>query len=151
MKRLSNLFKTSFLILLTSSLIAQHLAAQSVYKQARESQITLSGTSTLRDWSMTSTESKCEAAFEIGDDGLPEKLMSLNFIVPFESLKSGNKALDRNAYSTMETEIYKTVTFQLTSATITSTKIQCTGNLSISGTTKPVKLDVEYKISNDNV
>lgn len=137
------------LLCLAFVLVWKSSSAQVAYIQSRDSQITIEGTSTLHDWSMTSTEVKYQVQFEIGDEGKPERLNALTFSVPFESFKSGSNALDKNAYSTMDTEVHKLITFKMTSAVVGPEKIHCVGNLTIAGATNPIDLDANYFVSNN--
>jgi polyisoprenoid-binding protein YceI len=134
------------LLFVISISVANTLFAQILYKQTGISNVTISGTSTLHEWTMSSKEAKCQATFEINTDGTPTKLNSLSLTVRAESLKSDHLAMDKNAHSSLNTEEHKSITFDLTSATIAQTKIQCTGNLTIAGVTKEVTLDAEYKV-----
>lgn len=134
-------------LLLISVLVAPHVSAQTTYQQARDSQLTIDGTSTLHDWSMSSSEGRYNAEFEINEEGKLSKLKALTFSIRFESLKSGSNALDKNAYSTMDTEVHKNITYKMTSAVIGAQKIHCKGNLTIAGTTNPIDLDVGYQLT----
>lgn len=74
------------------------------------------------------------------------------FTVAYRSggeFKSDHLAMDKNAHSSLNTEEHKSITFDLTSATIAQTKIQCTGNLTIARVTKELG-DVEYKVRPDD-
>lgn len=135
-----------FLLFVSSTSVANTLLAQILYKQTGISNITISGTSTLHEWTMSSKEARCQATFEINTDGTPTKLNSLSLTVRAESLKSEHLAMDKNAYSSLNTEEHKSITFNLTSATMAQTKIQCTGNLTIAGVTKEIILYAEYKV-----
>jgi len=123
--------------------------AQTLYQQTGDSQLTISGTSTLHEWTMTSKEGKYQANFEVDEKGMPSKLNSLVLKVRSESLKSGHTGMDKNAYSTLNTDVYKTITFNLASATIVSTKIQCEGSLTVAGVTKRISVDAIFKVLPD--
>lgn len=121
---------------------------QANYRQSGTSNVTIAGTSTMHDWTMTSTGANYNATFEVNADGTPSKLSMVTFTLPAESLKSHEKAMDKNAYKSLNTDKYKDISFQLTAAKITGKTIACTGNLTISGTTKPVEVDVTYEAKN---
>lgn len=123
--------------------------AQTLYEQTGDSYITVSGTSTLHEWTMTTKEGKYQANFEVSETGVPAKLNSLSFKVRSESLKSGQTAMDKNAYSTLNTDVHRNITFSLVSATIVNSKIQCDGNLTIAGITKRITIDFVYKLMPD--
>ena len=134
------------LLFLVSILSFSNSIAQTRYRQSDDSYLSISGTSTLNAWTMNSDEGKYRVDFEISDKGLPSKLNSLSLSVPCESLKSGHSAMDKNAYSALDANSNKSITFILTSSIISPGKIECTGNLSVAGTTKSISLEAEYQV-----
>jgi hypothetical protein len=128
----------------------QALSAQTRYRQAGNSSVTIAGSSTLRDWTMVSKEPRCTATFETDSTGKPLKLLELSFALRSESLKSSYRAMDKNAYSTLNTEEFKSITFVMTSSKINGNKIQCTGDLSIAGVTHAVTFETTYQMLADN-
>jgi polyisoprenoid-binding protein YceI len=144
-----NKYNLCLYILLLTGVMGKPASAQISYQQARDTQLTIEGKSTLHDWSMTSTEGRYNAEFEISEDRKLTKLNSLTFSIRFESLKSGSNALDKNAYSTMNTAVNKNITFKLLKALVGPQKIHCTGNLNVAGTTRPIDLDVSYQLSDN--
>lgn len=147
-----NKYKLVFCALFFLVLLAKPKAdAQIFYRQSPDSEIIIDGKSTLRDWSMSSDEGKYSAEVEFSQDGKLEKLNALSFTMRVESLKSNSKALDNNAYSTMETDVHKAINFKLTKALIGPQKIHCTGNLTIAGTTNSIDLEVTYQLTNSRL
>lgn len=124
---------------------------QTNYRQSGTPTITIAGTSTMHDWTMTSQSANYNASFEVNADGTPSALNSVTFSMLAESLKSKENAMDKNAYKSLKTDKYKDITFQLSSAKISGKTITCTGNLTISGTTKPIDMDVVYELKNGNL
>jgi polyisoprenoid-binding protein YceI len=116
----------------------------------------LSGTSSLHDWDMNTNLFTGEAQFNFkqDDDQTLVGLNSLSFSLPVTNLKSGDKELDKNAYGTLKTDKYKDITYSLLSAKVSPVKdykflIKTIGNLTISGITKEVAMDV-HAVINDN-
>jgi polyisoprenoid-binding protein YceI len=132
-------------------LLAISSYAQTNYIQIGTSTITIAGTSTMHDWTMSSPGATYNASFEVNADGNPSALNSVTFKMPAESLKSKDKAMDKNAYKSLKTDNYKDITFQLSSAKISGKTITCKGNLTIAGTTKPIEMDVVYESKNGNL
>jgi len=132
-------------------LIATSGYGQTNYKQIGNAAITIAGTSTMHDWTMTSQSANYTASFEINSDGTPSTLNKVTVTVPAESLKSKETAMDKNAYKSLKTDRYKDITFQLTSANIVQKTISCTGNLTIAGTTKSIDVDVACEVKNGNL
>jgi YceI-like domain len=139
------------MLVLALLLITISSFGQTTYKQTGTPTIVIAGTSTMHDWTMTSKESTYNAVFETNADGTPSLLKSVNVTIPAESLKSGKGAMDKNAYKALKTEQHKQISFQLTSSKIAGNKITCSGNLTISGNTKPVDVDVTYDVKNGNM
>jgi len=149
MKQKANRIRNRAWILAMAAIFAVLSAAgQANYKQSGTSTVMIAGTSTMHDWTMTSTGANYNATFEVNADGTPAKLTMVTFTLPAESLKSKEKAMDKNAYKSLNTDKYKEISFQLTSSTISGKTITCKGNLTISGTTKPVEVDVTYEAKN---
>lgn len=123
------------------------LSAQSQvnYRQTGTSTISIAGTSTMHDWTMTSQEVILNAGFEVSPEGILTKINTVSVTVPAESLKSGKSAMDKNAYNSLKTDKHKQITFQLTGAKLANNNILCTGSLTIAGTTKPVELEATYE------
>lgn len=120
-------------------------AAQVRYHQSGETNTTIAGTSTLHDWSMTSRTASYDVVFDVSEAGVPTAIRALNFAIDCETLKSGHDALDRNAYSTLNTDTFKKITFEMTSGRVTSQQIMCTGNLTIMGSTKQVSITAQFQ------
>jgi polyisoprenoid-binding protein YceI len=150
MKQKANRIRNRAWILTMAAIFAVLSAAgQANYKQTGA--ITIAGTSTMHDWTMTSKEVNYTAAFELAADGTPTKLNTVSVTLPAESLKSGKDAMDKNAYKSLKTDKNKQIIFQLASSKITGKTITCSGNLTISGTTKPVEVDVTYEVKNGSI
>ena len=146
----SNSIKTTVSILaLIMVLISLTSYGQNRYTQANTSRISISGTSTMHDWTMTSDKATYDAVFEINSQGDPLQLTSLTVSVPAESLKSEKSGMDKNAYSALKTDKNKQITFQLASSRIDGKTIKCVGNLTIAGTTKQIEVDVAFTILSD--
>jgi polyisoprenoid-binding protein YceI len=137
--------KTTVSILTLAIVLAALVVhGQDRYTQSGPSTISIEGTSTLHEWSMTSNDATYDAVFETNSVGAPVRLTSLVVSLPAESLKSDKSAMDKNAYKALKTETHKQIAFQLTSAKMEGKSIQCTGKLKIAGTTKQIDLDVTY-------
>lgn len=135
--------------LITLTLLALGLIATSVYSQERYTQtasasISVTGTSTIHDWEMTSNSITCNADFEMNASGDVIKLSGLQVTLGAESLKSGKSGMDKNAYSALMTDKHKQIAFQLFSAKMEAGSIQCQGKLKIAGTTKDITLKATY-------
>src|SRR5687767_14540150 len=96
--------KTTVIILaIAFALISLNSQGQSRYTQS-STRMTISGTSSLHDWTMKSESTTCDAVFQINSQGDPLQLVSMVVSVPSESLKSGKSGMDKNAYSALKTD-----------------------------------------------
>ena len=108
-------------------------------------QMVVSGTSTLHDWDMKSSQGTCQAVFLFNNAGQITGLHSLVFSLPVANLKSGKSGMDNNAYKALKTDAHPSITYTLTSATAMpaeggATLLKCIGVLSIAG--KVISTDV---------
>jgi len=141
--------KTTVVILaIALALISLKSQGQSRYAQSSTS-MTISGTSSLHDWTMKSESTTCDAVFQINSQGDPLQLVTMVVSVPSESLKSGKSGMDKNAYSALKTDKNKQITFQFTSGKIEGKTIRCVGSLTLAGTTKQIDLEATYTILSD--
>lgn len=147
MKTLFNTLRLLFFILLTGYISK----AQVQYQQKNDFNLTVNGTSTLHDWEMKTSKIACNATFTFYEDGELGGLTLLNFTMPAESLKSERSGMDDNAYRSLKTSKNPTITFNLTTATVSSngTVINCNGKLSVAGITKDIDLVAKTKVNAD--
>jgi polyisoprenoid-binding protein YceI len=130
----------TMLMMSISSLFAQ------VYQQASAPLIKIEGTSTFHDWHMDSEQGHSSAVFNFNGTTLTN-VPSLTFTVKAETLKSGTKGLNKNAYKALNTEKYPDITYSSKVATVRSTgsntyTISTKGALTIAGVTKEVSIPI---------
>lgn len=121
-----------------------------------KSNMSLSGTSTLHDWTMIARGFDNESVFifEPGKDKALKGIQSLQFSLPAENLKSDKKGLDKNAYKALKTDQHKNIAFKLKSAEVTHIKddiyhVSALGNLFIAGVSKLISLQVRCTVNAD--
>ncbi|MBX2895429.1 MAG: YceI family protein [Cyclobacteriaceae bacterium] len=119
--------------------------AQKPYKVSGTPVITIAGTSTMHDWTMTSKQATAQAQLEVDANGQLSKVNSIVVTIPAESLKSGKGAMDKNAYNALKTDKNKDLKFQLTAATVNGNNIVAQGTLTIAGSSNPIELTVTGK------
>ncbi|HMR55815.1 MAG TPA: YceI family protein [Cyclobacteriaceae bacterium] len=137
--------KTSLMALFVMVILHTSVWAQQNYKVTGTPAITIAGTSTMHDWTMTSKQVTAQAQLETDASGQLIKVNSLLVTIPAESLKSGKGAMDKNAYNALKTDKNKDIRFQFTSATINGANIVAQGTLAIAGSSKPTELTVTGK------
>ncbi len=132
----------TFLLLLSLPLV---LAAQpTTYRHTTGSTLSVKGTSTLHDWTMTSTEATVQAGIEQAGTGA---LQSVSLSVPVVSLKSGKGAMDRNAQEALKAKQHPDIRFALKApvgpATTGSTvSWPAAGTLTVAGVSRDVTVTV---------
>ncbi len=136
---MSKLFLTLKLVFVLFISVNHFGYSQKTFKIEGKPSLTISGTSTLHDWSMpSSTATGTLVANE--EAGKLDEIKSLTVEMPAESIKSGKKGMDKKAYDAIKTETYKTVKFDLKSASKTGDTWTLNGTFTIAGVTKAVSL-----------
>ena len=126
------------------------LPAQTVFKQSGTNSVMVGGTSTLHNWEMKSGDVTIEATFKTSAEGKPIQLDALKVTILAESLKSGKGSMDKNAYSSLKTDKYKTIAFDMTGSKMEAGRITCNGNLTIAGVSQKIDIEVTAAIQPDN-
>ena len=152
MKHILNSVKL-FILLFSLSLVI-NAGAQVKYHTKDDLNLLISGTSTLHEWDMKAAKGEVNAVFTFDAKGQITGLSSLTVTVPAEALKSEHSGMDKNAYKALKTSANPTITFVLTSATVTpidanSVTVKATGKLTIAGFTKEIVLVTVCKVNAD--
>lgn len=136
--------------------MVQPLRAQSIYKltPAKDVNVKVLGSSNVHDWTMTSTGIVSQGEFKVEGDVL-KSLSAFSFTVDAKSLKSEHESMDNRTYKAIKADQFPKVVYKLTSATITTIQkgkflIKATGDLTISGATQSVTLNVTATVNADN-
>ena len=137
------LFISFFIVPLT-------VTAQTNYQVGPKPELKVTGTSTLHDWEMVSTQATGEAQL-ILQDGKLQGIQKLSVSMPAESLKSGKNAMDKNTYSALDTKKHKEIQFVLTSLTATGANSwNAKGNFTIAGVSQPAVFELKSSQSGSN-
>lgn len=116
--------------------------------------ISVSGTSTMHDWTMATTSMTGNANILINDAGQLVSIDAISFSLPVANLQSKDKKMDNNARDALKANQYPTINFQLTNATFTPIgnnrfSIKANGNLTIAGVTRGMSMDVTGVLNNN--
>ena len=120
------------------------------------SNLKVEGTSNIHDWEISAKEMQGTLKAQI-EDGQLVQIDQLDFAVVAESLKSGKGGMDKNTYKALNTDKYKTVSYQLQKVnnldctSKTECKVTTTGFLTIAGTKKQVEMVFDAKVSGDKI
>lgn len=118
------------------------LKAQTKYTLSPSPELKIDGGSTLHDWTMTTNTAKGEAIMVVEGNQL-KSIQSAIVSAQAESLKSGTKGLDNNAYKALDTSKNKEIRFTLKEITGTGSSFQAKGDFTIAGVTKPASFPVK--------
>ena len=106
---------TMLLVIFTALNITAN--SQTAYSLGTRPELKISGTSTLHDWEMISTNATGEARLTIVDNNLMS-ISSLTVSLPARSLKSGKEQMDKNAYKALKADKFQAISFELTAARV---------------------------------
>ncbi|MEJ2004990.1 MAG: YceI family protein [Cyclobacteriaceae bacterium] len=149
MKNLKQLILICAIGLLPAGVYAQYAL------QANSSKLSIDGTSTLHDWTITAEGMNGSASLDMGS-GL-EGISNLEFAVIVDELNSGKGAMDKNTYEALKESKYPNISYELTKVNSINDmggnkyKLSTTGNLSIAGTKKAINMDVTATVSGSTV
>ncbi|MGZ5210794.1 MAG: YceI family protein [Kaistella sp.] len=128
MKNLTN-FK---ILLLAFGLFSGLANAQAI--SSKSVKTTVAGTSTMHDWTMTSTSGTFSGTVA------GNSINNLQYNLGAKTLKSGKGAMDSNAYKAMKADKFPNITFTATSVNMGKGTI--TGKLKVTDVTKTVSFPV---------
>lgn len=140
----------ALIIVLGVLVFTQTVQAQTSYRITEGTQVKVSGTSNLHDWTMLSKSFTCDAQFLL-KGGVLQDISTLNFSLPVTNLKSKEDLMDTRAYKTLKAEQFSKITFKLLHGTVVPQlkMINAVGNLTIAGVTNKITLQTTYVINAD--
>ncbi|MCR9014818.1 YceI family protein [Aquiflexum gelatinilyticum] len=118
------------------------IQAQTKYTLSASPTLKIDGGSSLHDWTMTTNTAKGEALLVVEGNQL-KGVKSASVSAQAESLKSGTKGLDNNAYKALDTSKNKEIRFTLKEITGSGSSFQAKGDFTIAGVTKPASFPVK--------
>jgi polyisoprenoid-binding protein YceI len=151
-----------FIILICSAFVFTGGVAQMVkYEVSEGTEMTVSGTSTLHDWTSEVREVK---GFVELDDGISskgkvkkgDKIDAVEIVVTVDSIISPRGAtMDKKTYNALKSKEHPKITFRMDDNKVTSLNgdvfnLLASGSLTIAGKTNEVEFPVEGKFENSN-
>ena len=111
--------------------------------------MSVDGTSSLHDW--TSDVTKIAWSGNLTVEGTSVKAISnVNVTIAVTDIKSEKGGMmDDKTYEAFKSEQHPTITFKLTSATVTGSTIKANGTLTMAGASKPIVMTVASKVLAD--
>lgn len=118
--------------------------AQAQYTlDAEKSTIIILGSSNLTDWNQYVDE--MDGTIDVEEDEHKISAVSaLTLYIPVESIKSGQNAMDLNAYKAMKSDKFPTITFTLKDAEVNGTDIKLVGVFTIAGVEQEKEIHAYY-------
>lgn len=146
LRRRISVFSAALILLVSTASFTLKGIFTDVRFRSQNVQLLIKGTSTLHDWEMKSQKGSCDALFSLDNSDKIASLSGFSFSVPVESIKSEHTMMDNNAYKALKSNANKTITFVLSTATISQVnasayQVKATGKLNIAGTVKETALD----------
>lgn len=133
-------------------LLAVESPAQTKFSFSELIEMKVSGTSTLHDWDMSAEGGVSGSASLTLEGGKLKDISELKVELKAESLKSGTKSMDTNAYKALNTNKYPTITFELVGPiNVIGNKVTSNGKLTISGTSQTIPMVVTYQVNGSKV
>lgn len=128
--------------------------AQVKYNSKNGLNLVVSGTSTLHDWDMKSSQGSFDASFTFNAAGAVTGISALSFTTPATALKSGKDAMDKNAFKALKTDKNPNISFTAASATVSATNatdftVKAVGKLNIAGAPVDAEIVATGKINAD--
>ncbi|HET8864142.1 MAG TPA: YceI family protein [Gracilimonas sp.] len=134
------------LITLILSLSSMVLYAQNYNTVTNESEVIIDGTSNVHDWESKAEQFSGTATIEIEEDSLIS-ISNLEFNVVVDGIKSGKGGMDDKIYGALNKKKHPNIMFVLSEVTnISADSLTANGELTISGVTKTIQMEVEYEI-----
>lgn len=147
---------SSLRILIATLLIGTGINAQSYKLDNQSSSLKVDGTSNIHDWTIEAENTSGTINLDLDDEKI-DHINNLEFTVVAESLISGKSGMDKNTYKALNTDKYKSITYQLQKVnSIENTsgntyKISTKGTLTIAGVKKEINLNFNLKSDNNKI
>ncbi len=116
--------------------------AQDTFKvNQNQSDVLIKGTSNIHDWEIDVESINSE--LQLSDTSQDLLLIkSIVLSIPIKSMKSGKGGMDKNTYKALNADKYELIKFRSTSIKKISNKYVAIGQLSIAGTSKEIKVNL---------
>ncbi len=137
-------------------LVSQASLAQTYNLNNNSSSLKVDGTSNIHDWTVEAKDQQGVLIVDLDNNNLV-KVNKLEFNVAAESLESGKNGMDKNTYKALKTDKYKQITYKMNKVnsiecnTPGNCKVNTSGTLTIAGTTKPINITFDAKVTGDKI
>lgn len=123
--------------------------------QFSNGQFKVDGTSSLHDWDLTATNFSTTARILLDESHSLKDIETLTITLPVANLTNKDSKLTKNAWDALNADQHKNIIYKISNATIVPQQdgtylVKTTGNLTISGVTKSIKLDATCQVNSEN-
>ena len=144
-----NKISTKIAFFLFILMVSASLQAQVPY-YLKSDKLTVSGTSTLHDWTSEATKVEWSGNFAIEDNKLIE-VANVKVRIPVTSIKSEKgRIMDSKTYEAFDSDKNPNIVYTLSNATIAASGVEytinSTGTLSMAGASKTIEMPVKAKV-----
>lgn len=135
-------------------LVVLALQTTAIYSQEYQiatdnSEVSITGTSSIHDWEADVTNFDGSAQFAT-EDGILKSVNGLSFTAVVKSIESGKGGMNSKIYDALKEKKHKTITFKAEEiSSISEGTITANGALTIAGVTRDVEFTAAYEILND--
>ncbi|MBE9488376.1 MAG: YceI family protein [Bacteroidetes bacterium] len=129
-----NKVKTTILLFIFSI----SLTAQGYKVDKENSQISITGTSNIHDWSAVVRE------YEFSGKVNSKSISDICFEVVVKSIKSGKSGMDKNIYKALKSDDFPKIEFKSKTLKIKGSEIIGKGTLTIAGQSKDINMSFEF-------
>lgn len=141
------MYRVIITLILTFSATA--LFAQTYTIVPDESEVVITGSSNVHDWESVAEEFSGSASIEI-EEGSLVSISDLDFNVVVDGIKSGKGGMDSKTYDALNKKKHPNIVFVLNEITeINEDSLIANGELTISGVTKTISMNVQYEVLAD--
>ncbi len=151
---IKNYFKISVSLLIFMLFTTGIVYSQEYNLNNQESELVVSGTSSLHDWDITAEKQKGQLTL---DQSNQLQIQKIKIEITAESLESGKNSMNNNTYKALKTDDFKYIIFQLIEIKDISKagngdfNVKSVGNLTIAGVTKKINLDFKMNVLDNKV
>lgn len=112
----------------------------------KEKKVTVTGTSTLHEWTSEVQACTWRGSLLVNNNRV-ERIDAAEFSLKVADIKSTKgKIMDNKTYEAFDYEKNPTITYKLTSATVSDPNIKATGQLTMAGTSRSIDLPTTAKV-----
>ena len=125
------------------AVLSVQLALAQYHVENDKSTLIIMGSSNLTDWNQFVDD--IHATLDVEQKGSTILAVnSLDIIIPVEAIKSGQHAMDENAYKALKGKDFPLITYRLLESSISNTDVTLRGIINVAGEEKEIEIHTTY-------